>query len=80
MSDDKGQDDKVLCVPHGDPMWSGMRDLEDVPSQLRTEIEHFFAIYKQLEGKEVAVEGWRPREEALRVIEESRERYAAGAS
>ena len=53
MSDDKGQDDKILCVPHEDPNWSGLRELSDLPDQLRTEIEHFFSIYKQPEGKEV---------------------------
>ena len=53
MSDDKGQDDKILCVPHEDPNWSGLRELADLPDQLRTEIEHFFSIYKQPEGKEV---------------------------
>ena len=26
MADDKGQDDKILCVPHEDPNWSGLRD------------------------------------------------------
>ena len=80
MSDDKGQDDKVLCVPQGDPTWSGMQELDDLPSQLRTEIEHFFSVYKELEGKEVVIDGWYPREDALRIIEESRERYGADRS
>ena len=76
MSDDKGQDDKVLCVPHEDPGWNHMEQLDDLPSQLRTEIEHFFSIYKQPEGKEVVVDGWYGRDEALTVIQESRERFA----
>jgi inorganic pyrophosphatase len=80
MRDDKGQDDKVLCVPHGDPGWSEVEDLDDVSEQLRTEIEHFFSIYKQLERKDVAVDGWHPRDDALRIIDEARERYAAGGS
>ena len=76
MSDDKGQDDKVLCVPHEDPGWNHMEQLDDLPNQLRTEIEHFFSIYKQPEGKEVVVDGWYDRDEALTVIQESRERFA----
>ena len=75
MNDDKGQDDKILCVPHEDPNWSGLRELSDLPDQLRTEIEHFFSIYKQPEGKDVRVEGWFPREEALEEIERARERW-----
>ena len=40
--------------------------LEDLPQPLRDEISHFFSIYKQPEGKHVEVDGWFPREEALR--------------
>ncbi len=72
MSDDKGQDDKILCVPHSDPNWSGLRELSDLPDQLQSEIEHFFSIYKQLEGKAVDIQGWRSREEALEVIADGR--------
>src|ERR1700737_2238779 len=46
MSDDKGQDDKILCVPRQDPNWNGLEELDDMPSQLRDEISHFFSIYK----------------------------------
>ncbi len=80
MSDDKGEDDKVLCVPEEDPNWSHLEELDDLPSQLRTEIEHFFSIYKQPEGKEVVVDGWYGREEALRIVEEARERLASRSS
>jgi len=71
MRDDKGQDDKILCVPLEDPNWSFMRSLDDLPGQLRIEIEHFFSIYKQPEGKEVEVDGWYDRDLALQLIEES---------
>ena len=80
MSDDKGQDDKVLCVPHDDPNWNHLERLEDLPTQLATEIEHFFSIYKEPEGKIVEVEGWRDRDLALKVIEESRQRLADSGS
>jgi inorganic pyrophosphatase len=78
MTDDKGQDDKVLCVPHDDPTWNAMEQLEDLPEQLRSEIEHFFSIYKQPEGKEVEVDGWYPRDDAERIIAESRRRFGGG--
>jgi inorganic pyrophosphatase len=75
MTDEEGDDDKILCVPCTDPNWTGLEQLEDIPAQLRTEIEHFFSIYKQPEGKPVEVTGWRSREDALAVLEESRARY-----
>ena len=59
MADDRGQDDKIICVPYEDPHWSGLEDLDDIPSQLRTEVEHFFSIYKQPEGIDVDVPGLR---------------------
>jgi inorganic pyrophosphatase len=75
MHDDKGEDDKVVCVPNHDPGWNHAETLEDIPPQLQAEITHFFSVYKQLEGKEVMVEGWRSREEAFEVIEEGRRLY-----
>jgi inorganic pyrophosphatase len=75
MSDDKGEDEKVLCVPRDDPNWSDHEKLDDLSHQLRVEIEHFFSIYKQPEGKQVEVEGWRQREDALKCIEAARRRY-----
>jgi len=78
MHDEKGQDEKILCVPVSDPLWNHCRSLEDSPPHLLKEIEHFFSIYKDLEGKSVRVEGWQDREAAVRVIREAEERYQAG--
>jgi inorganic pyrophosphatase len=75
MEDDKGIDDKVLCVPLSDPGWNRLERLDDLSDQLRDEIAHFFSIYKDLEQKAVKVDGWYPREDALKEIEESRKRF-----
>jgi inorganic pyrophosphatase len=72
MQDEKGEDDKIVCVPLKDPGWNHAETLEDIPGQLQREITHFFSIYKQLEDKKVAVDGWRSREEALAVIEDAK--------
>ena len=76
MRDAKGEDDKIVCVPHADPQWDDVKDLDDLPRQLRDEIEHFFKIYKDLEGDRVEVEDWHDGERALPVIEESRAPHA----
>ena len=75
MEDDKGIDDKILCVPVHDPGWNSLETLEDMPQQLRDEIAHFFSIYKDLERKKVSVDGWYSREDAYEEIEAARERY-----
>jgi inorganic pyrophosphatase len=72
MHDEKGEDDKIVCVPMNDPGWNHAEILEDIPQPLQSEIEHFFSIYKQLEGHQVSIEGWRSREEALEVIADGR--------
>ena len=72
MRDEKGEDDKIVCVPKHDPGWNHAEQLDDITEQLQREIYHFFSVYKQLEGKEVEVQGWRSRDEALEVIEDGR--------
>jgi inorganic pyrophosphatase len=62
MRDERGQDDKVLCVPATDPRWAHLRDIDDVPAFDRMEIQHFFEVYKALEpGRSVNGDGWADR-------------------
>jgi inorganic pyrophosphatase len=75
MTDEKGPDAKVLCVPVSDPNWDKIRDLSDVNPHLIREIEHFFQVYKDLEKKKVGIEGWEDKEYAVKTILESKERY-----
>ncbi|MHB1537356.1 MAG: inorganic diphosphatase [Solirubrobacteraceae bacterium] len=80
MHDEKGPDDKVICVPLHDPYWNHCEEVEDLPLMLRQEIEQFFSIYKDFEdGKEVIVIGWDSREAAVREIEASRERLTTAS-
>jgi inorganic pyrophosphatase len=72
MRDEKGLDDKVICVPLHDPYWNEYEQIDELPQLLRQEIEQFFSIYKDLEGKEVEIGAWRSRDDALEVIEEAR--------
>jgi len=75
MWDEKGSDEKVLCVPIHDPVWNYLESLNDVPPHLLKEIEHFFSIYKDLEEKKTGIEGWVGSEETLRIIAESKLRF-----
>jgi inorganic pyrophosphatase len=76
MRDEKGPDAKVLAVPAGDPRWSHIEDLDDMPSHLRAEIEHFFEVYKALEPEKSSEPGgWGDRVAALAEIDAARDRY-----
>jgi inorganic pyrophosphatase len=80
MRDEEGVNDKVLCVPVADPEWRDVAELEDVSQRLRDEVAHFFAVYKELEPEKVtAIEGWAPRAEAEREIEQAQRRSADAA-
>jgi inorganic pyrophosphatase len=75
MEDEKGPDAKIICVPLGDPRWDQVRDLDDMPGHLRSEIHHFFDVYKALEpGKSTSTTGFEGREAALGEIAASRAR------
>ena len=75
MTDEKGRDDKVLCVPASDPRLEHLRDISHVPKFDRLEIQHFFEVYKDLEpGKSVEGAEWVGRLEAEAEVRASFER------
>jgi len=75
MADDKGSDDKIICVPVSDPIWNSLNNLSDINKHLLKEIEHFFQVYKDLENKVVDVEGWGDAAEAFSIIQECTVRF-----
>jgi inorganic pyrophosphatase len=77
MRDEKGGDDKVLCVPADDPRQVHLRDIDNLNQFDLAEIQHFFEVYKDLEpGKSVEGATWVGRAAAEAEITASRERYA----
>jgi len=78
MWDEKGPDEKILCVPICDPLWNHIKNISDVPPHLLKEIEHFFKVYKELEKKKTGVEGWEDCESAVKIIKESQKRFLEG--
>jgi inorganic pyrophosphatase len=77
MRDDKGHDYKVLAVAADDPRWTETHALEDLSQHRLREIENFFQIYKELEGRLVEVVGWLGVADAWRIIDESARAGAA---
>ena len=77
MSDDKGQDEKIICVPTGDPIMNKLNDLKDVNEHKLLEIEHFFQVYKDLEKKKVETNGFGDKAAAIALMEECAARFKA---
>ncbi len=75
MIDGGKYDEKIIAVPFSEPMYNGYRDIETLPSHMFKQIEHFFSVYKALEGKETAVDPVEGRARAVQVIEASIENY-----
>lgn len=75
MTDEAGGDDKILCIPSGDPRQAHITEFEHVNQFDTAQIGHFFATYKELEpGKAVHSATWLSRVEAERVVVEAVER------
>jgi len=78
MRDEKGRDDKVLCVAATDPRMAHLRDITDVSDFDLLEIQHFFEVYKALEpGKVVEAARWVGKPAADDEIEICHKRLAA---
>ncbi len=58
MTDRGEPDDKVLAVLHYDPFFDDINDYTDLPAHYLKEVEHFFKVYKDLEGARVETKGW----------------------
>jgi len=75
MVDEHGPDTKILAVPDRNPRYDQIHTIDQIFPHILTEIEHFFTIYKELEGKKTRMEGWKGPREARQAIIESRKRY-----
>ncbi|MDX1769464.1 inorganic diphosphatase [Arenibacter troitsensis] len=75
MTDEKGPDEKVICVPVSDPVWNKINDLSELNPHLIKEIEHFFKVYKDLEKKKVDVGGWGEQKEAKEIVAKCIQRF-----
>ncbi len=68
-------DEKIIAMPYSDPHYNGYKDLSELPRHIFDEIQHFFTVYKSLEGKETIVDDVQGVDEAVRVIEHCIENY-----
>jgi inorganic pyrophosphatase len=72
MADEKGPDEKILCVAKKDPRYGYRTSLDQLNDHTTKEIMHFFQVYKDLEDKFVEVLGWKGPEVANALIQKYR--------
>ena len=75
MIDNGRNDEKIIAIPFEDPNFNAYRGIEALPTHIFQEMRHFFSVYKQLEGKETAVDEVQGREVAIKVIKQCIENY-----
>lgn len=75
MIDSGDSDAKIIAVPVDDPRWSDVQDLGDVNKHTLKEIEHFYLTYKQLQKKEVTIDGFEGKTSAETAFVRAREMY-----
>lgn len=83
MEDEKGEDFKILAVPVGDRRYAEVTQLEHLPPHLLLEIEHFFTVYKNLDGLYPSVSGWeneRKAKDYLMACHETFKKVYAGSA
>ena len=65
MTDENGEDSKLICVVNKDPRMDKVNDAADISQHSRDVIRNFFAVYKDLERKTSHVGEIQGREAAI---------------
>ena len=75
MIDGGEADDKIIAVAADDQSVNYINDIDELPPHLMKETHRFFEDYKKLESKEVKVEDFLGKEDAMRIIREAEDLY-----
>lgn len=80
MVDQGKKDEKVLSVASNNPRFKEVNEYTEINPHMLLEISHFFATYKDLEGKRAIVSGWHDAAHARKVVLECHARYKERAA
>ena len=75
MIDGGKEDYKIISVVACDPRYDNVKKLKDLPNFLLKEISNFFENYKTLQNIKVTVDEYKGAKDAMRIIEECKERF-----
>lgn len=75
LVDSEERDQKILAVPDVSPRYQQLHTVDQVWPHLRREVEHFFTIYKELEGKATTLQGWKGPIDARKLIVDTRQAF-----
>lgn len=75
MSDQSEQDEKVIAIPFGDPIYNLYNDISELPKNLFDELSHFLSVYKQLENKKVEIESIQGKDFAIKQIAKAMKKF-----
>lgn len=75
MTDQSEQDEKIIAIPFGDPVYNKYTDISELPKNLFDELSHFLSVYKQLENKKVEIGSIEGHEAAVKRIQECMDMY-----
>ncbi|MBE6792146.1 MAG: inorganic diphosphatase [Ruminococcaceae bacterium] len=75
MIDNEHFDEKIIAIPFNDPTYNTYTDIAQIPTHIFEEMSHFFKVYKQLEGKQTAVNEVKGADAAREIIAKSIDCY-----
>ena len=75
MVDEDETDEKIIAIPFEDPSYNSYRSIDGLPNHIISEMQHFFKVYKELEGKETAVSNVAGPKVAIEILQTSIDNY-----
>ena len=75
MVDNGRNDEKIIAIPFGDPTYNHYTEIRELPEHISDEMNHFFRVYKQLEGKDTIVNELGDRAKAVEIVAAAIDNY-----
>lgn len=76
MLDNNKNDEKIIAIPFGDPMYNEYSNVEELPKYIAEELVHFLKVYKDLEKDKISKVGEiQDAQTARDIIQKSKENY-----